>query len=292
MAKAILKEKLQRGEFFYAPGAHDMIAATMAGRHGFDALYASGYWLTASAYGLPDAGIATFTQMLDRVATLVKTAGDSAVIADADTGYGGLLNMHHTVRGYEDAGVTAIQIEDQVFPKKCGHTPNRRVIPAEEMATKVRVAVDARRDPNFLIIARTDSLEAEGFEAALERAAIYGDAGADIVFVEAMTTVEQMREACSRLKKPLLANMAHGGKTPILSTKDLAEVGFAGAIFPSMSALAAAAAVDRAYAEMKTVGEASPEKVPLFDFREFCSLIGFEEVWAFERKWADFESGE
>lgn len=289
MANPILRQKLERGEYFYAPGAQDMIAATLARRHGFDAVYASGYWLTASAYGLPDAGIATFTQMLDRVATLVRTMGDTPVIADADTGYGGLLNVHHCVRGYEEAGVTAIQIEDQEFPKKCGHTPFKRVIPAETMATKIRVAAEARRDPDFLIIARTDAKQTEGFEAALRRMELYAEAGADIVFVEAMTTEDEMREACRRAPKPLLANMATGGITPILTNAELAAMGFACAIFPALSALAAAAAMDRAYGVLKSAGTATSPDVPLYDFKQFCGEIGFDEVWEFERKWADAE---
>ena len=291
MANQLLRQKLESGEFFFAPGAQDMIAATMARQHGFDAVYASGYWLTASAYGLPDAGIVTFTQMLDRVATLVRTLDGTAVIADADTGYGGLLNVHHTVRGYEDAGVTAIQLEDQEFPKKCGHTPFKRIVPPEAMAAKIRVAAEARRDENFLIIARTDALQSEGFEAALKRLELYGEAGADIVFLEAMTTNEEMRDACRRTSKPLLANMASGGKTPILTTAELEELGFAGAIFPALSSLAAAEAMNRAYAALKTQGTATSPDVPLYDFNLFCRQIGFEEVWEFERKWADAESG-
>lgn len=290
MAHPSLRQKLEKGEFFYAPGAQDMIAATLARQYDFDAVYASGYWLTASAYGLPDAGIATYTQMLDRIAILVRTLGNTPVIADADTGYGGLLNMHHTVRGYEEAGVTAIQIEDQVFPKKCGHTPNRRSVPAGEMAQKIRVAVDARKDPNFLIIARTDSLDSEGFESALSRAEQYGEAGADVLFVEALRTKDQMREACKRLRKPVIANMADGGHTPILPIPELQELGFAAAIFPAMSSLAAAAAMDRAYAEMKAMGYVSPDSVPRYDFQSFSRQIGFEEVWAFERKWAEPDS--
>lgn len=291
MASPILRQKLDAGEFFYAPGAQDMIAATLAARHGFDALYASGYWLTASAFGLPDAGLASYTQMLDRVATLVRKAGGAPVIADADTGYGGLLNVDFCVRGYEEAGVTAIQIEDQEFPKKCGHTPFKRVISPDAMATKIRVAVEARRDPDFLVIARTDALASEGFEAALARAELYGEAGADILFVEAMTSVEQMREACARIRKPMIANMADGGKTPILTVPDLADIGFACAIFPSLSSLAAAAAMDKAYAILRQTGVSITPDVPLFDFKTFCGLIGFEDVWAFERKWASAEEG-
>lgn len=287
MANPKLKQKLDRGEFFYAPGAQDMIAAAMAKRHEFDAIYASGYWLTASAFGLPDAGLATYTQMADRVGTLVRAAGGTPVIADADTGYGGLLNVDFCVRGYEAAGATAIQLEDQEFPKKCGHTPFKRVIAPESMADKIRVAADARSDPNFLIIARTDALQSEGFDPTIERARLYGEAGADIVFVEALTSREQMREACARLDKPMMANMASGGRTPILTVPELMELGYACAIFPALSSLSAAAAMDRAYAALKEHGTATAADVPLFDFNDFCRLIGFEDVWAFERKWAD-----
>ena len=146
MTKRNLGDALRAGEFVAAPGMHDMIAAVVANKVGFDFIYASGFWLTASAYGLPDAGIATYTQMVDRVATLTRTV-NASVIADADTGYGGLLNVHHTVRGYEEAGVTAIQIEDQEFPKKCGHTPFKRVVPIIDMVEKIKVACAARRDP-------------------------------------------------------------------------------------------------------------------------------------------------
>ena len=156
MASPLLREKLERREFIVIPGLQDMIAATMAAKVGFDIVYGSGFWLTASSLGLPDAGIATYTQMLDRMATLVRSSGGAAVIADADTGYGGLLNVHHTVRGYEAAGVTAIQLEDQEFPKKCGHTPFKRCVPVQDMVDKIRVAAEAREDKkNFLIIART-----------------------------------------------------------------------------------------------------------------------------------------
>src|SRR5579871_2323813 len=170
MSNPLLRGKLDRGEFFLAPGIQDMITAVIARDLGYDIVYATGYWLTASAYGLPDAGIATYTQMVDRVGTLARTMGGAAVIADADTGYGGLLNVHHTVRGYEAAGATGIQIEDQEFPKKCGHTPFKRIVPVRDMVEKIQVACEARLDPvNTLIIARTDSLASEGFDKAVER---------------------------------------------------------------------------------------------------------------------------
>ena len=283
MSKRNLREALQRGEFVAAPGLHDMMAGVLANKVGFDFVYASGFWLTASAYGLPDAGIATYTQMLDRIATLTRLV-DASVIADADTGYGGLLNVHHTVRGYEEAGVAAIQIEDQEFPKKCGHTPFKRVVPVLDMVEKIKVACAARRE--MLVIARTDARQPEGFEGALRRGEAYAQAGADIVFLEALESEEEMREACGRVKKPMMANMADGGKTPIRSKTELAEIGYALAIYPSITGLAASAAIENALQVFKSEGTSNSPNLPLFNFREFQSLIGFEDVWAFERKWA------
>ena len=286
MSKPSLRAALAAGEFVVAPGIHDMITAVVANKVGFDFVYASGYWMTASALGLPDAGIASYTQMLDRVTTLCKTV-NSSVIADADTGYGGLLNVHHTVRGYEEAGVVAIQIEDQEFPKKCGHTPFKRVVPMIDMVEKVKVACEARRNPKeTLIIARTDARQTDGFEGAMKRAAAYGEAGADIVFLEALESEEEMRIACKRMTKPTMANMADGGKTPIRSKTELAEIGYKLAIFPSATGLAAAAAAERALSVLKTEGTSKSPNLELFSFAEMNSLIGFEEVWAFERRWA------
>lgn len=286
MAHPILREKLDRGEFIVAPGLHDMIAASVANKVGFDIVYGTGYWLTASSLGLPDAGIATYTQMLDRMATLVRTSR-GAVIADADTGYGGLLNVHHTVRGYEAAGVTAIQLEDQEFPKKCGHTPGKRCVPTQDMVDKIRVAAAAREDKkNFLIIARTDARASLGVDEAMRRLEAYAEAGADILFFEAPQSEEEMRRACAAFDTPMLANMADGGKTPILPAKVLEEIGFALAIYPSLTSLAAAAAMERALTQLKNTGVSQTPEVPLFDFQEFCGLIGFEDVWEFDKRWA------
>jgi 2-methylisocitrate lyase-like PEP mutase family enzyme len=283
---AKLKAALDEGRFVAAPGLYDMISAVVANSIGFEFVYASGYWLTASGYGLPDAGIVSYTQMLDRVATLCKTV-KAGVIADADTGFGGLLNVHHTVRGYEAAGVAAIQIEDQEFPKKCGHTPYKRVIAPEEMAEKVKVACAARTSADaMLIIARTDARAPEGFDAAVARARLYAEAGADIVFVEALHSEDEMRAACAAVKAPMMANMAHGGKTPILTPAALQAMGYALAIYPAMTALSAAAGVARSLRALKTGQLPSDAAADLFDFSEFNSLIGFEEVWAFEEKWA------
>ena len=286
MANPILRQKLDSKQFFVVPGLQDMIAAVVADKVGFDIVYGSGYWLTASAYGLPDAGIATYTQMVDRMRTVVQTS-KAALIADADTGYGGLLNVHHTVRGYEAAGVTAIQLEDQEFPKKCGHTPNKRCIPTEDMVQKIQVACAAREDKqNFLVIARTDARAGDGFDAALRRLEAYAKAGADILFFEAPQSEEEMRRACEAFDLPMMANLSNGGKTPMLPAETRAEIGYAYAIYPALTSVAAAAAMEHALRVLKETGRADAGGAPLFGFQEFCERIGFQDVWDFERRWA------
>jgi 2-methylisocitrate lyase-like PEP mutase family enzyme len=286
MASPILKQKLISREFFVVPGAQDMIAAVIMNKVGFDLVYGTGYWLTASASGLPDAGIVGYAEMLNRMQTLVRSS-KAAVIADADTGYGGLLNVHHTVKGYEAVGVTAIQLEDQEFPKKCGHTPFKRLISREDMAQKIAVAVEARQDKeNFLIIARTDARASEGIDGALRRLEAYARAGADILFLEAPTNEEEMAKACSSFDLPMMANMADGGLTPILPAATLKELGYAFAIYPSMTSLVAAAAMQRALITLKKQGLSQTPDVEMFDFKEFCNLIGFKEIWDFERRWS------
>lgn len=286
MADPRLRTMLERRQFFVAPGVFDMMSTMLAARAGFDAVYASGYWLTASYLGIPDAGLVTYSQMLDRVAKVVEKS-TVPVIADADTGFGGLLNVHHTVRGYERAGVTAIQIEDQEFPKKCGHTPYRRVVPLEDMVAKVKVAADARASRDFLIVARTDARTGYGLDEALRRGQAYAAAGADIVFVESLEGEAEMRRVCAEIDAPLIANMADGGSTPIRSSAELQAIGYSCAIFPAMAALAASAAIEKAYANLRATGTSQSADVPLFSFPEFCRMVGFEDVWAFEEKWKD-----
>jgi 2-methylisocitrate lyase-like PEP mutase family enzyme len=259
-----------------------MIAAVVADRVGFDIVYGTGYWLTASAYGLPDAGIATYTQMLDRMAT-VKRSSKAALIADADTGFGGLLNVYHTVKGYEAAGVSAIQIEDQEFPKKCGHTPYKRIVPIEDMVQKIKVAVEARE--NMLVIARTDARQSEGLDGTLRRLDAYAKAGADILFPEALTTEEEMRTACAAFDKPVMANMANGGLTPMVKGDLLGELGYAFAIYPSLTSLIAASAMEQALIRLRDNGDGEPADMGMFDFKTFCGMIGFTDVWAFEKAW-------
>src|SRR3954454_19555650 len=215
MASPTLRQEIENGGFITAPGVFELISALIADRMGFKALYVTGYGTVASALGLPDAGLASYSQMIDRIGRIVEMT-KTPIISDADTGYGGLLNVRHTVRGYEAAGVSAIQIEDQEFPKKCGHTPNRRVVPLEDMVRKIRVASDSRSSSDFLIIARTDARTSKGLDEAIRRGVAYGEAGADIVFIESRETEAEMVEIARRIDKPLIANLVHGGRTPML----------------------------------------------------------------------------
>lgn len=285
-APTALKEALAAGKFFVAPGMHDMIAARLARLAGFEIGFASGYWLTASTYGLPDVGIATYTQMLDRVSTLVRTAEGMAIIADADTGYGGLLNVRHTVRGYQEAGVAAIQLEDQEFPKRCGHSLGKKVVPTQEMVARIIVASEAREGPDApLIIARSDARQPEGLDAMLRRLEAYAKAGADLLFPEALSDEEEMAFVAARLPAPAIVNMADGGNTRILPAQTLEEIGYAGALFPATTALASAAASLHALKRLRESGTSIHEDLELFSFAEMCSLIGFDEVYELDRRW-------
>lgn len=281
-----LASRIRERRFFVAPGVYDLISAKVADSLGFSCLYMTGYGATASYLGLPDAGIATYTQMADRARTMAGATA-TPLIADADTGYGGLLNVHHTVRGYEDAGVAGIQIEDQEFPKKCGHTPGRRVIPLEDMVTKIKVAVDARRDPDFLIVARTDARTSLGLDEAIRRGQAFAAAGADVVFVESPESAEEFQRVGKEIDAPLLANMVEQGRSPVLDRDTLTGLGFAMAIYPGTGFMAAAQTLRQAYGYLHAHGSTQGMEQPLFGFEEMNKLMGFEEVWAFDRKWAD-----
>ena len=282
-----LAQRLKKKELISAPGVFELISAKIADGMGFDCLYVTGYGLVASHLGLPDAGIATYSDMVGRVAQIGKMTR-TPFIADADTGYGGLLNVQHTVRGYEAAGSCGIQLEDQEFPKKCGHMLGRRVIAAEDMAAKVRVAADSRSDPNFLIIARTDARTTLGLDEALRRAELYLKAGADVLFVESPESVEEMRRIGETFKGvPLLANMVEGGRTPVLDKKSLEEIGYRIAIFPAIGFLAMGAALESSYANLLKKGSSIGNPAPLYDFKKFSELMGFDWVAEFDKKYRD-----
>jgi 2-methylisocitrate lyase-like PEP mutase family enzyme len=222
--------------------------------------------------------------MIERIGQIVART-KTPVIADADTGYGGLLNVRQTVRGYESAGVSAIQLEDQEFPKKCGHTPGRRVIPMDDMVLKIKVASDSRSSADFLIIARTDARTALGLEEAIRRGEAYAAAGADMIFIEAPQSEAELATIGGRIGKPLVANMVNGGQTPLIPAKRLGEMGYRLAIYPVAGFLAAAAALAKVYTTIEQNG-ITGEEVPFYPFMEFSKLMGFEDVWEFERRYA------
>ncbi|HVG04949.1 MAG TPA: isocitrate lyase/PEP mutase family protein [Burkholderiaceae bacterium] len=284
--KRSLKTRLSKPGLIVAPGVFDMVSLRLADAFGFDALYMSGFGTVASHLGLPDAGLATYSDMLERVTAMAAMAR-TPLIADADTGYGGLLNLRHTVRGYEAAGAAALQIEDQEFPKKCGHTPGRRVIATSDMVAKIRVAIDSRSSPEFLVIARTDARSALGLDEALRRAEAYARAGADVLFVESPESVDEMRRIGSSIDLPLVANMVERGRTPVLTRAELESIGYKIAIFPVSALLASVRAMNGVYQALKVTGSTAGIDVPLHDFAELTKLMGFEDIWAFEKRYAE-----
>ena len=286
MPRTPLAPLLARGRCLVAPGVFDLISTHILNQHGAEATYMTGFGVVASALGLPDAGLATYTEMVDRARRIAEFSR-APVIADADTGYGGLLNVRHTVRGYEAAGIAAIQLEDQEFPKKCGHTPGRRVIPAADMVRKIEVAADSRSSADFLIIARTDARTSLGLDEALRRGEAYAKAGADILFIESPESEAEMARIGRAFHQPLLANMVEGGKTPILPRTRLAELGYQIAIYPAAGFLATAAALDGMYRHLTGSGSSLDAPVPVFEFKRLTEILGFPEVHAFERRWVE-----
>lgn len=281
-----LAQRLRQPGLVVAPGVFDMVSLRLADAMGFEALYMTGFGTVASHLGLPDAGLATYSDMVGRVTQMARMAR-TPLVADGDTGYGGLLNVAHTVRGYEAAGAAAIQLEDQEFPKKCGHTPGRRVIATADMVRKIRVAVEARQNPDFLIIARTDARTSLGLDEALRRAEAYARAGADMLFVESPESVDEMRQIGRSFHLPLLANMVEGGRTPVLPREELAAIGYRMAIFPVTALLAATQVMQAVYQQLLQTGASVPPAAPLMPFADLTHLMGFEDVWAFERRYAE-----
>jgi len=268
------------------PGVFDGVSARIAERSGFSALYMTGFGVVASALGLPDAGTATYTEMLDRVRCIAGSVR-IPLLPDGDTGYGGLLNVDRTVRGYIAAGACGIQLEDQEFPKKCGHTPGRRVIPLEDAARKVEVAVAARDDRDFLIVARTDARTAHGLDEALRRAERFLAVGADVLFVESPETPEELLRIGEVFRGvPLLANMVEGGRTPRLSATELGALGFKIALYPVTGLLASAAGLRYAYSDLRRCGGGADITVSLLPFSEMTELMGFPQVLDFEKRWS------
>ena len=279
-----LRDLLARPGPVLAPGCYDALSARLIEEAGFPVAYMTGFGSSAARLGRPDVGLMTMTEMVDNARRIVE-AVDVPVIADADTGYGNPINVIRTVQEYERAGVAAIHLEDQVAPKRCGHLEGKQVIPAGEMAEKIRAAVAARRDPDFLLVARTDARAVEGLDRALERGRLYREAGADVLFIEAPQSDEEIAQVAGAFQGvPLLFNYAEGGKTPPVAYERLVALGFKVVIFPISTLLAATRAMREALARIRADGTPAGLLADLPTFGEFTDLIGLPEVRDLERR--------
>jgi 2-methylisocitrate lyase-like PEP mutase family enzyme len=281
-----LKSRLARPELLLAPGVYDALSALLAEQAGFEAVYLSGASIAYTRLGRSDVGLTTFTevqQTLESIADRVSLP----VIVDADTGFGNAINVQRTVRGLERAGAAMVQLEDQSFPKRCGHLDGKGVVPVREMCGKLRAALDARRDAGTLVMARTDALAVEGIDAAFERAERYLECGVDALFVEALRTPEQMDAACARFaaRVPLLANMVEGGKTPLQSTAELQARGFRIAIFPGATVRVLAHTLQRYFADLHAAGGTAGWRDRMLDFDGLNGVIGTPELLAAGRRY-------
>ena len=283
-----LKQRLQHNKVLLAPGIYDALTALVAQQSGFEALYLSGASIAYTRLGRSDIGLTTFTEVQDTLARITERV-DTPVIVDADTGFGNALNVQRTVRGFERAGAAMIQLEDQDFPKRCGHLDGKAVISTAEMCGKLRAALDARHDTGTLILARTDAVAVEGLEAALERAERYLLCGVDALFIEALRTPEQTTIACQQFasRVPLLANMVEGGKTPVQDADELGRRGFKIVIFPGGTARAVAHTLQAYYASLKAHQTTLPMRDAMLDFDQLNTLIGTPELLALGDKYAD-----
>jgi len=275
--RTTLRERLQDPEIVVAIGVHDGLTARLAERAGFEAFYHGGYAVAAHHLGLPDIGVAGLGEMVQSV-TRVTNVSSVPVITDADTGYGELPGVRRTVNELERAGAQAIQLEDQVFPKKCGHMEGKQVIPRDEMVLKVRAAVAARRDPATLVIARTDALQPNGLDDAIDRCNAYAEAGADLAFVDAPGSREQLEEIARRVDAPSLANMSETGRTPPLTAAELQELGYRVVIFPSSQTWIFARAYAELCAELRETGTTEGIRDRMMAFDEVNALLGMEEL--------------
>ena len=288
MAAENLHSRLTRKPIVVAPGVYDAFTALMAAQAGFATLYVSGAAIAYTRLGRPDIGLVSMTEVAQTVAMIRDRVG-AHLIVDADTGYGNAVNVARTVREFERVGANAIQIEDQDFPKRCGHLEGKALIPAAEMCGKLRAALDARRAPDTLIIARTDAIAVEGFDRAIERAITYANAGADLLFVEAPKTRDDLARMAEALRgrTPLMANMVEGGKTPPLSAAELEAIGFALVIFPGGIVRAFGHLASEYYASLAKHGSSEPFRNRMLDFAGLNELIGTPELLALGKRYAE-----
>lgn len=279
-----LRQLLTNKQILIAPGAHDALTAKVIAKVGFEAVYFTGYGQAASHLGMPDVGLLTMTEMVERVRNFVY-AVDIPVIADGDTGFGNAVTAMRTVRMYEEAGAAAIQLEDQVAPKKCGHMIGRQVIAIEEMVGKIKAAVAARKDPDFVILARTDARTTQGIEEAIRRGKAYEEAGADVLFIESPESIEEMKLITSSFKVPVLANMVEGGRTPLLNTNELEKIGYNLVIFPTASTYVTAQAMFNLMNELKEKGTTQAVIDKMIPFSQFNELIGLPQIRQLENEY-------
>ncbi len=282
--RSTLRELLAGPDLVMAPGVADALNARLVAREGFKVIYMTGSGTTATRLGMPDIGLLTMTEMVDNAGRIADASG-LPVIADADTGYGGPINVQRTTRAYERAGVAGIHIEDQQWPKRCGHLQGKTLIPAAEMAAKVRAATDAREDKDFVVIARTDALSVEGFERALDRGRLYEEAGADMIFIEAPNTPDQLAAIPRSFRVPTLFNMASSGKTPFLSAEEIQKLGFKVVIYPNFMLLAAVTAARSVLRELKRTGSIADVAKRVTSFTELFDLVGMREIQELEERY-------
>jgi len=280
----VLRELIAAPGLVVAPGVADALNARLVAAEGFKAIYMTGGGTSATRLGMPDVGLLTMPEMVDNAGRIVDATG-LPVVSDADTGYGNVLNVRRTVRAYEKAGVAGIHLEDQELPKRCGHLAGKTLVSTQEMASKIRAACDSRTDHDFVVIARTDALAVEGFEAAIERGLAYQEAGADMIFVESPLTMEHLRAIPQAFQVPTLFNMASSGKTPFLHVDEIARLGFKLAIFPNFAILAAIPAVRGFLRELREKGTVADLVKNIATFTEWFDAVGMTEVKAFEEKY-------
>jgi carboxyvinyl-carboxyphosphonate phosphorylmutase len=282
MKKTTLFKKLVLdNEILILPGAYDGLSAKIVEQAGFKAVTLGGYPVSASLLAKPDVSLLTLTEMVNQ-ARYIADAVDIPLFVDGNTGHGNVTNVARTVKLFENAGVAGLFIEDQVFPKRCGHMEGKQVIPTEEMIVKIKAAVDVRTDDDLMLMARTDSLAVYGIDEAIERGNRFAEAGADIIFIEALPSVEDMRRVCREVKAPMSANMIEGGKTPILTAKELQDIGYSIVTFPLSTLYAAAWGVRSVMEELATRGATTSYMDKMILFNDFNKLVGLEDIRANE----------
>jgi len=274
---ALLRKLIEDEEILMIPVAHDALCARIAEQSGFKAIFTAGYANSAALLGMPDVSLLTLTEMVE-VASRIADAVSIPVFADGDTGHGSIANVMRTVQQFEKAGVAGLFIEDQVQPKRCGHMAGKQVITPREMVSKIKAALDARQDPDFIIMARTDAIAVNGIDDAIQRANLYNDAGADLIFVEAPESVEQMRRIIREVDAHHMVNMLPGGKTPLLNARELQEIGYSAVAYATACTYTIAKAVRELFESLHKTGTTAGFEDRMISFDEFNRLVGLEHI--------------